>query len=462
MRKYAVFGAPILHSKSPEIYNFLFKYDGIDAHYTRVFAKTSNEVLKIFLDFNLSGANITSPLKKNILTICNSLSDEAKNTGAVNTILYNQEYTQGPFQGFNTDVLGFWYTLYDELKNILTDSGDTQIQNKKIAIIGAGGAADAVASALIKNTHNCQINIINRTYDKALILADKYNLEPIRFDTFSSAQAQNYDIIIITIPAPENSLSKIDFSKKSILIFADYRCNEYFQKLKQQNIRAVSGHNWLINQAVLVYKIYNSKNKLTKTKTSTPDIIPLLNNLLNSTQDLNSNTLPYNTNIYLTGFSGAGKSFLGAKLAEKLNSNFIDLDKLIEDSAGKSIQKIFSEDGEDFFRKTELQLFEKITNTNYFKNKSNKYNIISLGAGFDLTLINSIKKKEKIIYLYSELKESLERIKNSNVSRPKLQNLNHKEILNIYTQRKEKYFNNSDFIIYSNNNTLENLLSELR
>ena len=78
------------------------------------------------------------------------MSDKSKNTGTVNTILYNQEYTQGPFQGFNTDVLGFWHTLYDELKNILTDSGNTQIQNKKIAIIGAGGAADAVASALIK------------------------------------------------------------------------------------------------------------------------------------------------------------------------------------------------------------------------------------------------------------------------------------------------------------------------
>ena len=128
-------------------------------------------------------------------------------------------------------------------------------------------------------------------------------------------------------------------SRKSILIFADYRCNEYFQKLKQQNVRAVSGHNWLINQAVLAYKIYNSKNKLTKT--STPDIISMLNNLLNNTQDLISNTLSYGTNIYLTGFSGAGKSFLGAKLAEKLNSNFIDLDKLVEDSMENPYRDFF-------------------------------------------------------------------------------------------------------------------------
>ena len=55
-------------------------------------------------------------------------------------------------------------------------------------------------------------------------------------------------------------------------------------------------------------------------------------------------------NISLCGMMGSGKSSIGKILANKLDYNFIDVDKMIESDAGKTIKKIFEEDGEQYFR----------------------------------------------------------------------------------------------------------------
>lgn len=57
--------------------------------------------------------------------------------------------------------------------------------------------------------------------------------------------------------------------------------------------------------------------------------------------------------IYLLGFMGSGKSFSGQQLAEKFNMSFVDLDEYIEKKEGQSIQSIFKNKGEDYFRKVE-------------------------------------------------------------------------------------------------------------
>src|SRR5210317_861691 len=82
-------------------------------------------------------------------------------------------------------------------------------------------------------------------------------------------------------------------------------------------------------------------------------------------------------NISLCGMMGSGKSSIGKILANKLDYNFIDTDKMIEIKAGKTIKKIFEEDGEEYFRDLE----DKIT-INILERKET---IISLGGG---TIIN--------------------------------------------------------------------------
>jgi len=77
--------------------------------------------------------------------------------------------------------------------------------------------------------------------------------------------------------------------------------------------------------------------------------------------------------IFLTGFSGSGKSTIGPLLANSLGFEFIDLDKAIETAAGKSINKIFAEEGEARFRELELKTLEGIV--------SRPDLVVSLGGG---------------------------------------------------------------------------------
>ena len=80
------------------------------------------------------------------------------------------------------------------------------------------------------------------------------------------------------------------------------------------------------------------------------------------------------TNIYLIGMPGSGKSTLGAQLSTELEVDFYDLDQEIELSAGKSIQKIFSEEGEDGFRTKEKECLINLSKLSHSK-------VIATGGG---------------------------------------------------------------------------------
>ncbi|HWQ25208.1 MAG TPA: shikimate kinase [Chlorobaculum sp.] len=99
--------------------------------------------------------------------------------------------------------------------------------------------------------------------------------------------------------------------------------------------------------------------------------------------------------IFLTGFSGSGKSTIGPLLANSLGFEFIDLDREIELAAGKSINRIFTEDGEPFFRSLELKTLEGITNRREM--------IVSLGGGVleNDRCFSMIRQHGTLVYLKS-------------------------------------------------------------
>ena len=122
-------------------------------------------------------------------------------------------------------------------------------------------------------------------------------------------------------------------------------------------------------------------------------------------------------NIILIGFMGTGKTFIGEKIANKLNIEFIELDKEIEKTAGKTIPEIFSEDGEIRFREYEIQLC---------KETSRKRNVVvACGGGVVLNKINIdyFKRNGKIFCLEATPKMILERtMKDGKETRPLLNN----------------------------------------
>jgi shikimate kinase len=162
-------------------------------------------------------------------------------------------------------------------------------------------------------------------------------------------------------------------------------------------------------------------------------------------------------NISLCGMMGSGKSAIGKILANKLDYNFIDVDKMIEIDAKKTIKKIFEEDGEEYFRDLE----EKIT-INILRQKET---IVSLGGGaiINKKIRNSIKKNSYNIYLNVDLDILIKRLKNSK-TRPLIYKKNlKKELINLINIR-EKFYREADLIVKNEKNiilTTENIIEKI-
>ncbi|MBI5470912.1 MAG: shikimate kinase [Ignavibacteriae bacterium] len=110
------------------------------------------------------------------------------------------------------------------------------------------------------------------------------------------------------------------------------------------------------------------------------------------------------TLIYLTGFMGSGKSTIGPILANTLGYGFSDVDRIIEARAGKSVNRIFREDGEKAFRAVERQVIAELSALDH--------HVISLGGGtvVDETNFATVRNTGILIYLYSTPEHLLARL----------------------------------------------------
>ncbi|MFA5902414.1 MAG: shikimate dehydrogenase [Desulfobacula sp.] len=180
---YGVFGNPVRHSKSPIIHNFIFQYHNINAVYLAFEPDLILKGIGAIKALNIKGASITLPFKESIIDHLDWIDEDAAAIGAVNTVV-NKE---GFLQGFNTD----YKAAVEPLKSF-------GIKGKKICIIGAGGAAQAVAFGIHKEKGH--LVIVNRNIKRGETLAEKYNADFYPFDDKESLHKIQPDILINTTP----------------------------------------------------------------------------------------------------------------------------------------------------------------------------------------------------------------------------------------------------------------------
>ncbi|MFL2876132.1 MAG: shikimate kinase [Candidatus Pelagibacter sp.] len=148
-------------------------------------------------------------------------------------------------------------------------------------------------------------------------------------------------------------------------------------------------------------------------------------------------------NLTLTGMMGVGKSTIGKNLAKKLKYNFIDVDKIIEDKEGISINLIFKNKSETYFRKIESEIT--------LKELKKENSVISLGGGAFLnkSIRKNAKKFSVSFWLDVPLEQLVKRLKKGR-QRPLLYKKNITEtIKKIYFDRK-KIYNEADYRIKCN------------
>lgn len=146
MKLYGVIGYPVEQSGSPKIHNVWFREHGIDAKYEKFSVKP--EELKNFMQRfrrEISGASVTIPHKIAIMEHLDEIDESVRSIGAVNTII-NRD---GKLTGYNFDIDGAMKALGEV----------TEINGKKVILLGTGGAAKAVAAGLVRDgAALCQIS----------------------------------------------------------------------------------------------------------------------------------------------------------------------------------------------------------------------------------------------------------------------------------------------------------------
>ena len=158
-QKLCVIGDPVLHSKSPLIQNTMLRALGLDYIYLcqPVPRGRAGEWLKCAAFAGYAGFNATMPHKEELLPLMDELDEDARMYGAVNTVCIRD----GKYYGFNTDGKGFLASLRHAGVNTA---------GQRVLVLGAGGAAKAVAPKLCQEGAARAVYVANRTAEKAQAL----------------------------------------------------------------------------------------------------------------------------------------------------------------------------------------------------------------------------------------------------------------------------------------------------
>lgn len=157
---YGLIGNPVAHSMGPVLHNTCFQAEDINAVYLPFRVEDISSFINGFKTLNVSGYSVTIPHKQAIMGLLDELDPLATSVGAVNTVVNRG----GRLKGYNTDSTAATKVIEEGL----AEDGTT-LKGKKITIVGAGGAARAVAFGLKQK--KAEITIVNRTEARAEALA---------------------------------------------------------------------------------------------------------------------------------------------------------------------------------------------------------------------------------------------------------------------------------------------------
>ncbi len=162
-RTCGLIGNPVEHTLSPVIHNFLAEAMEenlvyVPLHVPEGFVK---EAVQGAFALNILGCNVTVPYKSQVMPFLSEVDPLAAKIGAVNTLVR----TANGFKGYNTDMPGLFRAM---------TADNVTIQGEQVIILGAGGVARAVAVLLAEKGAK-RIIILNRTVDKAQVIADEVN-----------------------------------------------------------------------------------------------------------------------------------------------------------------------------------------------------------------------------------------------------------------------------------------------
>lgn len=314
--QYGLIGKTLGHSFSPEIHAML-------GAYAYELISMPEDALDGFMrEKAFCGINVTLPYKQAVISYCDSLSDIAREIGAVNTVVNRN----GKLLGDNTDFYG--------LTALIRRQGIDPAGNK--ALVLGGGGTSRTAQAVLRHMGAKEIVVVSRS-------------GPV---TYGMLQEHHRDaaLIVNTTPVgmyPNNGEAPVDISIFPALCgVVDVVYNPLSSALvlaaNKRGISAAGGLYMLVSQAKKSAELFLN--------TSMPN---------SRTDEITAALLQKRKNIVLIGMPGCGKTTVGTLLAKKTGRTLIDTDDLIQAAVGEEPASYLSRVGEAAFRKTETEVIQE-------------------------------------------------------------------------------------------------------
>lgn len=258
MYTFGLIGYPIKHSLSPWIHTTFLEQRDLKGSYElfEVLPQDSIEKeLQTLKNKGVQGCNITVPYKETVLPYLDEVDESAVEIGAVNTIVFKN----GKSYGYNTDGKGYVRSLETSFPHVFNPS-------LRILLIGAGGAARGIYSALLKKDCN-EVSIANRTLTSAESIR-KINQTETKSVVMSLEDAEeqlnSYDVIIQTTsvgmkPHEEESILSLKNIRKGTIV-----SDIVYQPIETRFLREAAvrqchvhhGHTMLLYQAQYAFELW--------------------------------------------------------------------------------------------------------------------------------------------------------------------------------------------------------------
>ena len=247
-QKYGLIGFPLGHSFSKVFFNKKFMSEGIDAEYFNFEIKNVNELKHILRENpDLCGLNVTLPYKMDVIPLLDSVTENARNIGAVNVIKFKKGGLFGKLQleGHNSDITGFKQSIEPMLNET----------HRKALILGTGGASKAIYHGLK------QLGI------ESTFVSRKQQNSELTYDEITRETIEDYTVIVNTTPL--GMFPKVDFcpdipyeylTSNHILYDLIYNPDEtlFMKKGKEYGAVVKNGLEMLLLQAFISWEIWNS------------------------------------------------------------------------------------------------------------------------------------------------------------------------------------------------------------
>ena len=247
-RKYGLIGYPLGHSFSKEYFNNKFLAENIDAEYINFEIKNLSELKYVFRENpELCGLNVTLPYKMDVIPLLDSVTDNARNIGAVNVIKFKKGgfFNKFHLEGHNSDITGFKQSIEPMINKM----------HRKALILGTGGAAKAIYHGL--KQLGLDSIFVSRTQEG----------DSITYDEITPEIIEDYTVIVNATPLGmypnTDTCPDIPYqylAANHLLYDLIYNPDEtlFMRKGKESGATAKNGLEMLLLQAFISWEIWNN------------------------------------------------------------------------------------------------------------------------------------------------------------------------------------------------------------